>query len=285
MAASRSDKVRVLLLFGATAVSALPSAAGPFSLVSASEQVTAVSSKVFNGYARNRLPDGSFQPETYAFGDGGLVVGTPLGADTAAVGADQGRSAGARSDETIDGLPFSRIAKTVAGSLASQNYVATPSADSTRLLIMVYWGATIGSLDTLEGPAKDMADARNAALLGFDSEPVFAQGFGDPSNMMANILRQLHSDVVDALEVDRYFVILRAFDFRLAWKEKRIKLLWETRFSLSERQHDFAKELPGMAQYASTYFGQDSHGLLRSPIPEGRVEIGEVKSLGAVPEK
>lgn len=66
---------------------------------------------------------------------------------------------------------------------------------------------------------------------------------------------------------------------------KKIKLLWETRFSLSERLHDFEKEVPSMARYASTFFGQDSHGLLRSPVPEGHVEIGDVKSLGPVPDK
>jgi len=40
-----------------------------------------------------------------------------------------------------------------------------------------------------------------------------------------------------------------------------------------------------MAQYASTYFGQDSHGLTHKPLPEGQVEIGDLKNLGVVPEK
>jgi hypothetical protein len=37
-----------------------------------------------------------------------------------------------------------------------------------------------------------------------------------------------------------------------------------------------------MAQYASRYFGQDTHGLLRAQVLEGHVDVGEVKSLGEV---
>jgi hypothetical protein len=80
-------------------------------------------------------------------------------------------------------------------------------------------------------------------------------------------------------------VILRAFDFQSAWKGKKLKLLWETRFSLSQRRHDFGKDLPRMAQAASQYFGQASNGLVQTPIPLGRVDIGNVRSLGTEPEK
>jgi hypothetical protein len=43
--------------------------------------------------------------------------------------------------------------------------------------------------------------------------------------------------------------------------------------------------LPGMARYASQYFGQDSHGLVRRALPEGNVEIGVLQTLGANEEK
>jgi hypothetical protein len=69
------------------------------------------------------------------------------------------------------------------------------------------------------------------------------------------------------------------------WKEKKHKLLWETRFSIRQRQHEFDKDLPAMAEYASKYFGQDSQGLVRESIPFGHVDIGDLKSLGTVPGK
>jgi hypothetical protein len=35
------------------------------------EGITAVSARVAKGYVRTKLTDGTFQPETYAFGEGG----------------------------------------------------------------------------------------------------------------------------------------------------------------------------------------------------------------------
>jgi hypothetical protein len=52
-------------------------------------------------------------------------------------------------------------------------------------------------------------------------------------------------------------------------------MLWQTRFSINEPRNDFTKALPGLAQYASIYFGQDSHGLVMKHVAEGQVEMGE----------
>ena len=82
----------------------------------------------------------------------------------------------------------------------------------------------------------------------------------------------------------RYFVVLEAYDFQLLWKQKKHKLLWEIRFSVDQHHNEFDKALPAMARYVSKYFGQDSHGLLRESVPTGRVDIGDVKTLGEVEE-
>jgi diphthamide biosynthesis methyltransferase len=145
---------------------------------------------------------------------------------------------------------------------------------------MVFWGTTVGGRHERKGKFRDILDLKNAALLGFDSEDTFSQGFGN--NIRSNIQKQVHSLMMTALEVDRYFVILRAFDFQASWKEKKTKLLWETRFSIDQRRNAFDASLPVMAQYASQAFGQDSKGLLLAQVSDGRVELGEVKSLGEV---
>jgi hypothetical protein len=103
--------------------------------------------------------------------------------------------------------------------------------------------------------------------------------------MHYSIIKQTHGEMMGAIEQNRYFIILLAIDYQSAWKKKKVTLLWSTRISLSERHHDFSKELPIMTRYASPYFGQESHGLILKPIPEGHVEIGEPKSLGNVPGK
>jgi len=263
--------VRACLLLGWAAMSATPSGAGPFSSISDSEKLTAVSSSAHNGYVRTRQADGSFRPETFALGEGGVIDGFYT---------DQFL----RSDPTIDNVTFPEIAQMLAGPLESQNYVPTPGPESTNLLIMVFWGTTIGGANTIDGNFRDLLNYENAKLLGFDSEGSI-QAMTDPSTVFygrsfrSRMLDEVHADVLSAIEVNRYYVILRAFDFQSAWKQKKLKLLWETRFSLSERRHDFERDLPGMAQDASSYFGQDSYGLVLKPIPEGHVHVGEVASL------
>jgi hypothetical protein len=50
-----------------------------------------------------------------------------------------------------------------------------------------------------------------------------------------------------------------------------------------QRGHGLGRGLPLMAKYASRYFGQDSYGLIRDPLPERRADIGDLKSAGAEP--
>jgi hypothetical protein len=68
-------------------------------------------------------------------------------------------------------------------------------------------------------------------------------------------------------------------------KEKKSKMLWEARFSIREHGNAFDSRIAGMAELASNYFGRDSKGLHHEDIPEGKVEIGTVKSLGVVPDR
>ena len=91
--------------------------------------------------------------------------------------------------------------------------------------------------------------------------------------------------MIEELEHDRYFVVLMAYDFQAMWKQKQHKLLWETRMSVQQRGVEFDKQLYAMVKNASPYFGQETHGLIRKDMPLGRVNIGDIKTLGTVAEK
>jgi hypothetical protein len=285
-------------------------------------EITAVVSQAADDYQRTKLPDGSFEPETYTFGDGGKMQGSA-------------------SDPSIDKLNFLDVAKVIAPSLEGKKYVPVSDRDpdKTKLLIMVYWGTTNGvnnstqafafenvqglmsgmskpppppppsggshpsssngAIDVakvthaaqendvtgamatvgLEEKEKDQNDMRNAMLLGYDSELASMNG------AEGTTARKLHrDDLITEIEDDRYFIVLMAYDFDALWKHKKHKLLWVTRFSVRARGTNFTEVLPAMVNQAAKYFGQDTQGLLRSPLPPGRVDIGPVKSLGAVPE-
>jgi hypothetical protein len=249
-----------------------------------SNTTTAVFSGTSDDYIRSKLPDGSFQGETYGFGRGGFY-GSPS------------------RDDTIEDESFMEIARVIAGPLADKSFVPTRDPKKAQLLIMVYWGTTSGTLDPssvnfqfdraqrpgtanrpfdLLGPISfqgGLVDLQNAMILGYANEIAATH---PRLGIINNVKRD---DLIDDIEHNRYFVVLMAYDFQMLWKDKKRKLLWETRFSIREQGNDFRKMLPSMAKYASQYFGQDSHGLIRRAIPEGNVEIGVPRTVGIDGEK
>jgi hypothetical protein len=272
------------------------------------EEFEAISAHASADYIRAKTADGSYQDETYAFGNGGYWSG-PV------------------NDKTIEKMDFLSIAHIVAAPLANQHYVPAKDPKKTKLLIMVYWGTTYApehasetqtyqnesqvaqqladvesmikyagakslkplrdalddSLTTAvaatqaENRARDNVDRMNASMLGYDSwwNATFDAPNGSP-------LAIDKADMLNELEEYRYFVVLMAYDFQLLANQKKHKLLWETRFSIRQHVNQFDKQLPAMALQASKYFGKESNGLTHDVLPEGRVEIGPVKDLGPV---
>ncbi len=318
-AAPLSLRTAARILIGAGALQFGP----PAALAANEGEIAAVSSQVSAGYSRVKLANGTFQPETYTFGEGGRLAGGP-------------------HDETIDSITFLDVAKVIAGPLSKKKYIPVDdrNPEKTKLLIMVYWGATTGTSDAsdslefqnlqrsqgskappppppptsgngasapganqqasqsaaiqigrqanedgamaavlAENWQRDQFDMKNAMLLGYDS------ALAETSDVGATPLSRRHEDLVSEIEQSRYFVVLMAYDYQALWTRRKHRLLWVTRFSVRERGADFEKLLPSMVAYASQYFGQDTHGLLRRPLPEGHVDIGEPRSLGTVPEK
>ncbi len=131
----------------------------------------------------------------------------------------------------------------------------------------------------MENRQRDRADARNAALLGYYPE---MRRLGDLREVFPGFSNR-YQDLVSDVEEDRYFVILAAYDFHAAWKERKRKLLWITRVSLSTRRNRFDEQVGAMIQSASRYFGADSGGLQRLSVPAGKVEIGQPKVIEMLP--
>ncbi len=174
---------------------------------------------------------------------------------------DAERAEGAKSNSQPSGSSSDvRIAKT----LAAQDADALSSSLSVA---------------QSENRARDEANFRNAEMLGYDSEwNELMSSIGGPARDFRK------SKLINELEENRYFVVLMAYDYQLLVKEKKHKLLWETRYSIRQHTHAFNQQLTTMTVEASKFFGQDSNGLTRKPLPEGHVEIGGVRNLGTVPE-
>jgi hypothetical protein len=220
---------------------------------------TIVDAQAFGGYTRNPLPDGTLEPETYAFGEGGRW-------DIGMV------------DKSMDTLRFTDIARTLSRSLADQSYVPAKDPANTRLLIVVYWGTTSGSAEAPQfriptvagnvlygGGMTEMNDILNARMLGFSFQSAASPARYDPLNLQEEI------------EANRYFVGLVAYDFQRLYRHKEKKVLWVTRFSIRERHNAFDQSLPEMCAYASQFFGQDSRGFVVKKLREGRVDLGPLR--------
>ena len=118
---------------------------------------TAVSSHVKNGYERKKLPDGSFKPEYYAISNGGYA-------------------AGIGHDPSSDEVPFPTVAGVVAQHLAAKNYFLAKDSKSADLLLVIQWGSTIPSnnsvyrnqLDQLSISMANMRNANDSGARGAD---------------------------------------------------------------------------------------------------------------------
>ena len=285
MKASRAFRRKALILASGAALLA---ALSPARAADGVDGVTAVVSRVSSDYVRTKLPGGSFQPKYYAFGKGG-------------------HWGGEISDATIDQLRFEDVARVVAAPLSEQNYLPATDPSRTKLIIMLYWGTTavpgpssdsiaynelsaaqanISGSDAsmaelssaltimaMYNEMRDRLDFQNACMLGYDAEGMIGTDFGN--NIRGTAFGAKRQELIEEIEENRYFVVLMAYDFQLMWKQKKHKLLWETRFSINERRNQFDRALPVMAEYASRYFGQPSKGLLRIRVPEGRVDVGK----------
>jgi hypothetical protein len=311
----RPHLTRFLFLLGAFPCLICPRAARANG---SSDDITAVSSKASIDYVRTRLSDGSYQPEFYSFGNGGhyggpiddptidplkfidvaRVIAVPLADRKYLPGRDPAKTK--LLIMVYWGITY--VPPAISGSAAYNSYgdlqsqmAANPAAtgggkgyhpgDHDAGLRNDQMATLSSELTMLSmvNEQRDQTDFATAKLLGYDSDDAVGTEFGNYIRGTAFHARR--DDLVSELEDNRYFVVLMAYDFQLLWKQKKHKLLWESRFSIRQRNHSFDKDLASMAKFASQYFGQDTHGLVRKPVPLGRVEIGNLESLGAVPEK
>jgi len=128
----------------------------------------------------------------------------------------------------------------------------------------------------------DKLNFQNALMLGYDAPGLIGTERGN--YVRGTAFSMDRDDLYQEITENRYFVVLMAYDFQALWKQKQHRLLWETRFSISERRNAFDRALPAMAQNAAKYFGQSSNGLLRERLKDGHVELGAPTMINFVDE-
>jgi hypothetical protein len=285
-----------------------------------SDEITAVAAKASPDYTRTRQKDGTFRVETYAFGEGGHYGGPMIDPsidqlrfiDVARVIseplAEQNYWPDKDPKETkllimvywgLTDVPppisssaaynnLSVAQNAIAAGVGAANAKAAGSITASKGFHAISnsggldnnaLDAAIAMLDIVN-QQRTRTDFYNASMLGYSTEGLINSDYGNYVRGTALGVRR--DDFLREIEDNRYFVVLMAYDFQLLWKDKKHKLLWETRFSIRQRHNNFDDALAGMAKAASEYFGQNSGGMVRRDVPLGRVDIGSVKSLGTV---
>jgi hypothetical protein len=265
--------------------------------------VTAVYSKVSNGYQRQKMPDGSFKREYYALTKG---VYQP----------------GLSPDRSIDGVRYPQIAKIAAQFLALQNYHLAPDAKSANLLLAITWGTTVPlsdsvyrtntesffsasnnlaianrsptvndrSVDGIQSPAAAVRDAASDAFAGQLLQQVMFEDIRRQANEHnARLLGYVgagdaYHDLISDIESERYYLILTAYDFRDLADGGKPKLCWSTRVSVQAQGNRFNETLAVMLNRASRYFGRDSQRLIRRYEPDTNITLGELRTVGYEPK-
>jgi hypothetical protein len=272
-------------------------------------ELTVVSSTVHNGYEREKLPDGSFKPVRYSFGEGTCDTGST-------------------ADGSLDRLNFRQLIRVLSGPLAQQGFHPSRNPNEVDQLIVVHWGRTAGwdggaGYGNAYGTLNRAHAAMTAAFPTNPSKPTpnappttsngGVPGAAGDFDLMLLMLRQLddarahqnaqnaqllgyydtlkrlpshfgisnpdRKDLIDEIEDDRYYVILAAYDFQVAKKEQKPKVLWVTRLSLLARGANFDESVDRMVRAAAAYFGRPTNGLHREGMREARAIPGKLEVL------
>jgi hypothetical protein len=285
-----------------------------------SDEITAVSAKASPDYTRIRQKDGTFPIETYAFGEGGHYGGPMIDPsidklrfiDVARIISEPLAEQNYWPDKDPKGTKLlvmvywglTDVPPPISSSAAYDNLSAAQNAVA-RSTGAAYAAAAAsptksrgfhpisnaGGIDENEldsaiamldvvNQQRVKTDFVNASMLGYSTEGLINSDYGN--YVRGTALGRRREDFLTEIEENRYFVVLMVYDFQLLWREKKHKLLWESRFSIRQRHNNFDDALAGMAKAASEYFGQNSGGMVRRDVPLGRIDIGDVKSLGTV---
>jgi hypothetical protein len=121
---------------------------------------------------------------------------------------------------------------------------------------------------------RDRANLGNAKILGYLDE-INDRRTIPPWADVGDMARELQSDV----EEERYYIVVRAYDFKALQRDGKQVVRWVTRISIGAQGHGFDERLAQMVAAAAGSFGQ-KQGLKRRYYGDPRVDLGEVEYLG-----
>lgn len=233
----------------------------------------------------------------------------------------QGRYYSGRSvDRSIERTSFRDIVSYLVPKLADRQFVPAKSVPEADLVLVVHWGVTnprAGSLEmmartsptinTTFSPSGEMLEPgdplRNllGALDRFDefermSETIASERSDwDLAELLGytDRLRKLQHSSIATLEeqtlrydlrMERYFIIVRAYDLRASSLPKPRRPVWTLHMNVSSPGNNFRTAMGRISDVAPRFFGRTSKDVETIPAKSTgfKVELGDLIILGEV---
>ena len=206
------------------------------------------------------------------------------------------------ASKSLKDVEFIDVARGLVPHLAKQNYLPVQKGQTCDLVLVVTWGKThVPDNETLH-------DGSDWVLgTGASYQDLIADGYTDkPLSMNATVQAAKlvgfypflddfrakpyysfeETELTSLLRIERYFIIVSAFDYQVLMGEHRWKGLWATRFSMSSPGVDFSKAHLALSKAGADYFGKNLEklGKTRTDLDSivGEVEMGEIEILDSI---
>jgi hypothetical protein len=124
----------------------------------------------------------------------------------------------------------------------------------------------------MENRVRNRRNEENARVLGYVDEMAHMRSVGGFTG--SDRFEELRTEI----EESRYYIVLIAYDFKLASQKQKKKVLWTAHMSIRTRANNFTDSLETMVARAASHFGQNSGRLVRNY--KGEVEIGDLEFIG-----
>lgn len=212
------------------------------------------------------------------------------------------------NDKSLVDVEFNEIAQNLAVHLTKQNYYPSKDTQNNDVMLIVHWGVTaveedpldawainsLGEYETLYGlgDSNDESVQRQLELFGPTAIPDWGAadrrknsgllGFAETLND-TSAMPQDQYDLESALNRERYFLVVMAYDYQKYLREKEMDLLWITRFSMKATGTNFHAAYKELTYAASDYFGQNMKGIQKKRTDDtSKVEVGEIEVINTV---
>lgn len=178
-------------------------------------------------------------------------------------------AAGNIADDSLDHMPFRRVAEALAPELARQQFWPAKDAKDADLLIVVHWGT-----GGVRWPLQAQPFLTEQTVPGNPSRLLMDQTT-KPSSPPAVTATGMPNTSPD------YFVRLQAFDLRAPTAAERNRVVWTIDLSVPSPGNDFGTALKCMSMAAVDYVGRSTEERqhVRPEPQKNMIETGPVVIL------